>query len=181
MEKSHNAVMTLSPVRSAALGLSLVTLGLPGVAAAQTSYSNAKFSFSTTYPKGWLKKEDVMGAAVFFLEPAKQGVFTSNINVIVEKVPPGGTLKDVVEASKAFGQQAITDFKLLAERPRNVGAFRGTELIYEGRQGQFTLRWSQLFALSGGRAVAITLTADRAAFNDVYARSAEVARNFKFK
>lgn len=174
--------MTLSPVRSArALGLSLVALTLPTVALAQTAYTNKKFGFTTTYPKGWITKEDVMGAAVFFLEPPKQGVFTSNVNVIVEKVPQGGTLTDLVEAAKAFGQQAVTDFRVLAERDRNVGAVRGRELIYEGRQGQFSLRWSQLFAVQNGRAVAITLTADRARFNDVYARSGEVAINFRWK
>ncbi|WP_027482441.1 PsbP-related protein [Deinococcus pimensis] len=174
--------MTLSPVRSArALGLSLVALALPTFALAQTAYVNRKFSFTTTYPKGWLVKEDLMGAAVFFLEPPKPGAFTSNVNVIVEKVPPGGTLTDLVEAAKTFGQQAVTDFNLLAERERNVGALKGRELIYEGRQGQYTLRWSQLFAVQNGRAVAITLTADRARFNDVYARTGEVAINFKLK
>lgn len=122
------------------------------------SYTDSKYGFQLSYPAGWTVQPDVMGAAVAVLAPPVNN-FSRNVNVVViGGVPAGTTLDSVYSQNVATLRKLMTDFKVLAERRLTVDGQPARELVYTGRQGQYSLRQKQRYVLHGGKLYVLTAT-----------------------
>ena len=112
---------------------------LVSIALAQTAaYKNAAAHFQMDYPKGWVAKEGLMGTTVFVAKVNKTG-FSTNFNVVVQKVPAGTSVKDMGSAVEQQLSGVITDFKLLSKKDTTLAGEPALAISYTGRQGKYAL------------------------------------------
>ncbi|WP_407570821.1 DcrB-related protein [Deinococcus altitudinis] len=126
------------------------------LATAGASYTNAEYKFTATTPKGW-KQLSYPGTLVVFAG-APSGGFAPNINVTVEKLPAGITLKQYEEAGRANMKKVITNFKFLGRRDVTLNGVPAVEQTVTGRQGQFDLYFTQTIAVKSNQAYVLTGT-----------------------
>ncbi|GAA4022281.1 hypothetical protein GCM10022631_40920 [Deinococcus rubellus] len=144
--------MTLSS-RPAVRLLALSSL----VVSAALAYTDAADGFSVTAPKGW-KQSSYPGTSVVFLAPKTVSAFNPNINVLVQAVPTGVTLKDYDAATLDQIKKLITDGKLISQQAVTLDGSEATQLNYTGRQGQYKLYFTQTYAIVGKKAYVLTGT-----------------------
>ncbi len=128
---------------------------LTSVAGAE--YVNKEYGFSATPPKGW-KQVDAPGVVVAFTAPNAVAGFATNINVVVQPTSADMSLQKYTVVAQAALKQALTDYKLLGSRDITLSGKPGKELMFSGRQGQYTLYFIQNFVLSGGKVYGLTGT-----------------------
>ncbi len=107
-----------------------------------SAYTNAQYGFSATTPAGW-KQGSYPGTAVTFASPKIVQAFAPNINVIVQALPGGTTLKAVNEATLSQIKTLITDGKVISQKATTLNGLAATQLVYTGRQGQYKLYFTR--------------------------------------
>ncbi|RKP50101.1 hypothetical protein D7Z26_20035 [Cohnella endophytica] len=124
---------------------------------------------SIQYPEDWKLVENAGGAIAAFLAPAEgdNDKFQENVNIIVQDLQGQDiTLEQYAQISKDQINQLITDAKIVSGE--TFKADDGTEfysLIYNGKQGEYTLTWQQVFAIANGKAYIMTYTAEPDSFD----------------
>lgn len=138
--------------------LSMVSaLSVLALSAAALAYTDPADGFTATAPKGW-RQSSYPGTSVVFASPKVVSAFTPNINVLVQTVPAGATLKDYDAVTLDQIKKLITDGKLISQKAVTLSGFRATQLNYTGRQGQYKLFFTQTYALVGKKAYVLTGT-----------------------
>ncbi|WP_161882883.1 DcrB-related protein [Deinococcus alpinitundrae] len=135
----------------------LLTLSSLLLSAAALAYTDATDGFSVTAPTGW-KQSSYPGTSVVFLAPKTVSAFNPNINVLVQAVPAGVTLKDYDAVTLDQITKLITDGKLISKKAVTLDGLKATQLNYTGRQGQYKLYFTQTYALVGKKAYVLTGT-----------------------
>ncbi len=126
-------------------------------ASAQAAFVSSTYGVSVSAPSGW-KQVSYPGVVVAFAAPVATEGFATNVNMTVESLPAGITLKQYVTAGQATLKRLITDFKPISSRSTTLGGQPAQEQTYSGRQGQFTLFISQTITIKSARAYVLTGT-----------------------
>ena len=132
-----------------------------------------------SYPKSWTARENIMGTTVFVAKLNPQG-FSTNVNVVVQTVPKGTTLKAISDAVTQQLSSAITDFKLLSKQNSTLGGQPALALSYTGRQGKYALTWDQRVVIRGTTNYIVTFTAETAVYKRERAPLPSILESFKF-
>ncbi|MGY2892031.1 DcrB-related protein [Deinococcus sp. UYEF24] len=149
------------------------------LATAGASYTNKEYKFTATAPKGW-KQLPYPGALVVFAGTPSGG-FAPNINVTVEKLPAGITLKQYEEAGRANMKTVITNFKFLGRRDVTLNGVPAVEQTVTGRQGKFDLFFTQTIAVKNNRAYVLTGTSLQNLRAGVIPAMSEFVKTFTFQ
>ena len=159
--------------------LSLLAFSTVAFAQATATYKNTAARFQMSYPKAWTARENVMGTTVFVAKLNPQG-FSTNVNVIVQTVPKGTTLKAMSGALEQQLSSVITDFKLLSQKNSTLGGQPALVLSYTGRQGKYALTWDQSIVIRGTSNYIVTFTAETAVYKRERAPLPAILSSFKF-
>jgi len=125
-------------------------------------YSNKAYGLELMYPEDWVVREQVLGMVAAFISP-KTGEtdFQENLNVGVDVLPPEyPTLDSYVNASVKQISMIVTDYFLEDYSKTTLAANSAYRLVYTGRQGQFKLKWMQVYAARKGKVYVFTYTAE---------------------
>lgn len=130
-------------------------------------YDNRTYGFSVNYPSDWVMREGLMGTAVIFLSPLenKNDAFMENINIVVQDLTQPVTLEEYVAVSVQQLRQIVVDGTILSIRRSQLDGRPCAEIIYTGRQVQFTLKWLCRVVLVQDRAYSLTYTAEMNRFD----------------
>jgi len=126
-------------------------------ASAQAAFVSSTYGVSVSAPSGW-KQVSYPGVVVAFAAPVAPEGFATNVNMTVESLPAGITLKQYLTAGQAALKRLITDFRPLSSRRTTLGGQPAQQQAYSGRQGQFTLYIAQTITIKSGRAYVLTGT-----------------------
>ncbi|THF88681.1 DUF1795 domain-containing protein [Deinococcus sp. KSM4-11] len=134
----------------------LAALLLLGSATAAT-FTDSKNGFSVTPPSGW-DKVDYAGTAVVYMNPVRVKGFGPNLNVIVQTVPAGTTQAQFHQGSLAQIKKYVTGGQIIQVRAVTLGGRPANEVVYTGRQGDFSLYFIAIYAVKGTSAYIVTGT-----------------------
>lgn len=135
------------------LALALAALGLTSALA----FTDPKTGFTSTAPSGW-KQSTYPGAAVVYLAPRPVKAFNPNINVVVQTVPAGLTLKQYTDVSLPQLKQALPGSQVISLRPSTLGGLSAVQLNYTATQSGLKLYFTQTYTVLGQRAYLLTGT-----------------------
>lgn len=157
----------------------LILAMLAGTVAAEEgalqTYSDAGNKFALEYPATWEVHENASGAGVIILSPLENqdDRFSENINVMVQDLSPQPmTIEEYTELSTDQIAQVLTDGKVIEAKPVTLAGHDGYQLIYAGKQGDFSLKWMCRYAIVDNRVYLVTYTAEEDKF-DVYLKDME--------
>lgn len=159
-------------IRTVALGLLLL-----GVSVA-APFTDKKNGFQVTPPAGW-KKVDYPGTAVVYMAPKRVSEFAPNLNVIVQPVPAGTTQARFHSGSLAQIKKFVTGGQIIQTRDVTLGGQKANEVVYTGRQGQFSLYFIAIYAVKGKSAYIITGTTPLGVQGDMAQVTRAFAKSFK--
>lgn len=143
---------------------------------AGNTFSSREHGFAITGPRGWTKGEAAPALVVFRSPQADESdAFTENVNVTVEDLPSDSvSLRQYRDGALANVRRAITNFRLLEEGDARLGGTAAARISYLGTQGQFQLRFLQVFAVRTAKAYVVTFTAEEPRFEQ-YRPAAQTA------
>ena len=136
--------------------LALAALLLAGSVHAAT-FTDTKNGFTVTAPAGW-EQVPYAGTAVVYMSPRRVAGFGPNINVIVQTVPAGLTQAQFHAGSLAQIRKYVTGGKVIQTRAVTLGGRPANEVVYTGRQGEFSLYFIAVYTVKGTRAYIVTGT-----------------------
>lgn len=142
------------------------------------AYVSPEDGWRIEHPAGWAQTS-LAGITVFASpgnSPERPG---ASINVAVTSAG-AATLTESVDTTLAVLPRIMTDFQLMESRTDTLGGAEAHRWSYTARQGEFTLRLTQVLALHDGKAFVVTFgsTRDRAA--DFAAVWGTVQASFQF-
>ena len=161
------------------LSRSALLLGAFLALTSAAAYTNTESRFSATAPGGW-KQASYPGTTVVFLAPRVVSAFNPNINVLVQDLPGGMTLKAYTDLSVPQIKQFITDSRILTQNASTLGGVPARQLTYTGRQGQHQLFFAQTYAVVGQRAYVLTGTTVQGQEAALLPVMAEFIKQFRF-
>jgi len=148
-------------------------------ASAQAAFVSSTYGVSVTAPNVW-KQVSYPGVVVAFAAPVATEGFATNVNMTVESLPAGITLKQYVAAGQATLKRVITDFKPLSTRSTMLGGQPAQEQTFSGKQGAFSLYLSQTITLKSDRAYVLTGTTLLSRKATLDAPMSQFVKSFKF-
>lgn len=127
-----------------------------------STYQNATYKLSIQYPRKWVKKEKIMGLLVMFLSPQESSAdkFQENLNIVVQPLPRPIKLAEVTRLDTQQMKKLIGDFKLISSKPTTLGNNRANQIVFTGKQGNFNLKWMQVFTITNNKIYVLTYTAE---------------------
>ena len=144
------------------------------------AYTDPQYDFTATAPAGW-RQSSYAGTAVVFLAPRAVSGFNPNINVLVQDLPAGMTLKAYDDLTLGQIKTYITDGKIISHGNATLGGVPARRLTYMGRQGQATLFFTQVYAVFGQQAYVLTGTTVQGHEASMESALAGFAKSFKHK
>ncbi|WP_309573261.1 PsbP-related protein [Deinococcus sp.] len=155
----------------------LAALLLLGSAHAAT-YSDSKNGFTLTPPAGW-EKVDYEGTAVVYMNPARVKGFGPNLNVIVQTVPAGTTQAQFHQGSVAQIKKYVSGGQIIQTRAVTLAGRPANEVVYTGRQGDFSLYFIAIYAVKGTSAYIVTGTTVLGQQGDMARKTRAFAASFR--
>lgn len=141
--------------------------------------------YSIQYPDSFeLDKSGQMGLSFILLsrQTSDQDLFRENINLLVQNL--GGhnvNLDKYVEISIDQLNTVITDGKLLDSRRLKGDGSEYHQVVFSGKQGQFDLKWQQLYWIRNNKAYVLTLTCEASQYDNYVDIGKKVLNTFRIK
>jgi hypothetical protein len=151
-------------------------------AAGLPTYDSPDYGIRIKYPADWTKQEQVMGMVVAFLAPRESGsdVFQENVNIIVQDLSDQPmTLAEYTELSIAQIEQFITDASILDSSAVTLAGIPGHKVVLTGRQGQYDLKWMQVWTVQNNKAYVISYTAEISKYSTFLGTAQEMIDSFE--
>jgi serine/threonine-protein kinase len=132
------------------------------------TYDSPDYGIRIKYPAEWTKQEQVMGAVVVFFAPTEgpSDIFQDNVNIIVQDLSAQPmTLDEYTELSLGQIEQFITDPSILDSSAVTLADIPGHRVVYTGKQGQYDLKWMQVWTVQNNKAYVISYTAETSKYS----------------
>ncbi|MFH1538463.1 MAG: PsbP-related protein [bacterium] len=145
-------------------------------------YDSSAYGIRIKYPSNWTKTEQVMGSVAAFLSPQETAsdIFQENLNVIVQDLSTQPmTLEEFTELSVGQVKQFITDAKILDSNATTLDGNSAHEVVYTGKQGQYNLKFMQVWAIKDNTAYILTYTAEIKKYNNYLNLAQEMMNSFE--
>jgi hypothetical protein len=117
--------------------------------------------FSIRYPENWSVKNRSKGA-VDFVSPRESSSdsFREYVSVTVVDLESRLNLKQATDYMLDYLEKYITDFSLIWKEDAYLSDENACMVSYVGRQGQFRVRWKNIWTIKNNRLYAVTLKAE---------------------
>ena len=125
-------------------------------------YTNSTYGFDLQYPSAWEYQEDVFGShAMFFTPQAADDMFRENVGVITEALPADleMTVDEYYDEAKVHLADYIVDFQEVVNTNMSINGKDAKKVQYLGSQGDYQLKWQQVFFIDNGTTYVMTYTA----------------------
>ena len=125
-----------------------------------------------------------MGAlsGVAFVAPRENvsDIFQENVNIIVEDLSDQPmTLDEYTELSVQQLEQSVTDLNILDSSPFTLTDIPGHKVVYTGKQGQYDLKWMQVWTVKNDKAYVISYTAETDTYSAFLGTAQEMIDSFE--
>lgn len=123
------------------------------------TYINQDHNIKINYPLDWEKQEGTFGTTVMFISPLEDDSdqFRENLNIIVQDISSQPmTLSEYAEISIGEIKQFITEAEILSSTEKRDSY----EIVYTGKQGEFSLKWMQTIIIQNNKVYVISYTAE---------------------
>ena len=133
------------------------------------TYKNDEFGIQLNYPNTYQVKEGLMGTVAAFLSPLKDStdLFQENLTVLVQDLSSQPmTLKEFTELSLSQIPQVITDANIISSEAASLAGNPANKVVYTGKQGQYNLKWMQLWTIVDTSAYLLTYTTEIDEYDD---------------
>ncbi|MFH1402606.1 MAG: PsbP-related protein [Patescibacteria group bacterium] len=135
------------------------------------NYVNQDFNIKLSYPDIYELQEGLMGTVAVFLSPKESStdLFQENLNVIVQDLSAQPmTLDEYNDLSLGQIETLITDSKIISSKKTTLAGKSAYEVIYTGRQGQYNLKWRQLWTAIDNKAYVLSYTSEINQFDNYF-------------
>lgn len=139
---------------------------------------DAKNGFSLSQPGNWNTSDHSLRGTTFYASTPfdkEDDIYSENISLIVQNLE--GKDLDVRQFAELTTTQLeilVKNFKLIRSEPIEKNGWQGHELIYEGKQGHYTLKFKQYIVINKGTAYVLTYTGEINSF-DQHLKEADIA------
>lgn len=123
-----------------------------------------------------------MGTVVIFFSDQKNSsdLFQENLNVLVQDLSAQPmTLAEYTDLSIEQIKLFVSDSKILSSKKITLAGNLANELIYTGKQGQFDLKWKQIYTIIGDTAYILTYTSEIDDFDNYLEGFNQIFASFK--
>jgi len=143
-------------------------------------YSNEDYGFTMDYPDGWNYAEGFMGSIVAFMSGSEQNdVFTENVNVIGQDISASPiSLEEYTTISLSQFEQYLTNFSLISSEDIEIEGNPAHKVVYTAKQGQFSLKFMQIWTIFDNEVFLFTYTGELAHFDDYSSQASEIMDSF---
>ena len=138
---------------------------------AYKNYVNQDFNIKLSYPDSYELQEGLMGTVAVFLSEKESStdLFQENLNVIVQDLSAQPmTLDEYNDLSLGQIETLITDSKIISSKKTTLAGKSAYEVIYTGRQGQYNLKWRQLWTVIDNTAYVLSYTSEINQFDNYF-------------
>ena len=146
------------------------------------TYDSPDYGIRIKYPADWTKEEQVMGAVVAFFAPREgaSDVLQENVNILVQDLSAQPmTLDEFTELSVGQTEQLITDASILDSSAATLGGNPGHKLVFTGKQGEYDLKWLQVWTIKDDKAYIISYTAEIDTYSAFLKTAEEMIESFE--
>ncbi len=138
-----------------------------------------------SYPTNWAMTENVMGAKVMFQAPVSGtgAQIPGSVSLVIQEIPDAGMtppLKDVAEMTKSQLKLMVTDFEEVSSEPITINEKDGYEIVYTGKQGEYELKWLQIFCIEGQKVYVLTYNTTKEGFDKDLETAQKIIDSFEF-
>jgi len=123
-----------------------------------------------------------MGAIVAFIAPREgaSDVFQENVNILVQDLSAQPmTLDEYTQLSVSQIGQVITDSNILDSSAVTLAGIPGHRVVYTGKQGQYDLKWMQVWTMQNNKAYVISYTAETGKYSTFLGTVQEMIDSFE--
>lgn len=143
-----------------------------------------KDSYSIDYPMDWqLNESGQMGTSFILFSPftSENDKFRENINFLVQDLTGYKLDLDAyVEISEGQIKTMMANGSVIESRRLSNQSFNYHKLIYNGKQGNFNLKFEQYIWVMGDKASLLTLTCEEIQFDNYKLKGEKILNSFKF-
>lgn len=145
------------------------------------TYDNSADGIRIKYPSDWTKNSQIEGAIVVFLSPKKSASDTSaTLGVSTEDLSKQPmTLEEYTTLSLKNLNQFVTDAKILDSSATTLDGNSAHKVVYTAKQGQYTLKFMQVYTIKDNTAYVLSYIAEINKFNDFLDTAQEMIDSFK--
>lgn len=141
--------------------------------------------YSIQYPDTFdLDKSGQMGMSFILLskQTSQQDLFRENVNLMIQDLSGRNIdLDKYVEISEEQIKTMIMDGNLIGSKRMTDKNKEYQRLIYTGKQGQYDLKWQQLYWVENNKAYVLTLTCEVKQYNNYVSVGEEIMKTFIIK
>lgn len=166
--------------------LIFIIIAISGYCQAKTNfltYDNPEYRIEIRYPSDWSKTEQVMGATAAFLSP-QEGTsddFQENVMINVQDISASPmTLEQYTQLGINQIKQIITDASIIESNTTTLGGNLAHDLVFTGKQGQYNLKWNQVFTVKNNKAYVLTYTAKMNTYDNFLEAAKEIKESFRW-
>lgn len=144
-------------------------------------YYNSEYGIKIKYPPNWTKMEQVFGAIVVFMSPKENAFdnFQENLNIVAESLSTPITLEEYTDVAISQLKQIITDINIVETESTTLAGNPAHKIVYTGRQGQYILKWMQIWTIKNNKAYVITYTAEENTYSNFLGIVQEMINSFE--
>ncbi len=115
-------------------------------------------------------------------QTSPQDLFRENINLIIQDLSGQGmSLDKYVDISENQIETMITEGNLIESKRLSDDNKAFQRMIYTGKQGQFTLKWQNLFWIEDEKAYVLTLTCEKNQYDKYVSIGESIMKTFMIK
>lgn len=137
------------------------------------------------YPDSFdIDKSGQMGMSFILLsrQTSQQDLFRENVNLLIQDLTGQNiNLDKYVEISEGQIKTMITDGNLIESNRLTDKNTEYQRVIYTGKQGQFDLKWQQLYWVANNKAFVLTLTCEENKYEKYVSVGEEIMKTFMIK
>jgi cytoskeletal protein RodZ len=150
------------------------------------SYESPQFNMKLKYPGSWALQEGLMGTVAVFLSPNENDTdtFQESVNIIVQDLSTQTVDIDLAmytEGSVEQIKQLITDASIITSEKATLSGKEAHKLVYTGKQGEYDLKWMQIYSIKDKMAYVISFTAQADKYDSYVKQAEELVNSIEIK
>lgn len=157
----------------------------PTAASKWKKYFSPDKSFEVSYPENWEFNPKAGMGTIFVILSGRENDsddFADNVNLIIQ--PLNGmdmTSEEFGISGKPFLRKMVTDYKEIDSKVVKLASREAYMILYTGKQGQYSLKYNQLFFVEKGKGYVFTYTCKPESFNNFIKTFIGITNSFVIK
>lgn len=136
------------------------------------TYTNPAKHYDLTYPKTWVKNENIKGFDVFLADPNS----LANVSVISQKLPANVTLKEYAEGNIKTLMESVPSIQVIKQGETTLSDLPAYWILYT--RGDDKTKIMHFFTIDNGQAFLLTLGASQDSFDKFKDTFDDIVDNF---